>query len=133
MRTLHKSRYAVPGLTVNQTFALVMKQNGIPPCHTEYRFDPKRRWRFDFCFCGECGQCPSGARVAIELEGGTFIRGGMGAHNRGMAYSRDAEKRNEASLQGWIVLRFTIDMLERNQDYVFSSIRRALALRHERP
>ena len=58
-------------------------------------------WRFDFAWPNE--------KVAVELEGGTWIRG---AHTRGGHYRSDCEKYNFAQILGWKVLRFTGDMLE---------------------
>ena len=66
----------------------------------EYTFAPPRRWRFDFAW-------PE-ARVAVEVEGGTWDRG---RHTRGAGYAGDCAKYNAAVLGGWRVLRFTSDML----------------------
>jgi len=62
----------------------------------EYKFHPKRKWRFDFAW----PHC----RIAVEVEGGIWIRG---RHNRGAGYAKDTEKYNAAALMGWRVLRFT--------------------------
>lgn len=72
-----------------------MQANGLRPVR-EYRFHHERRWRFDFAFVPE--------RVAVEVQGGLFVNG---AHVRGIQYGRDAEKRNEAQLRGWIQLDVT--------------------------
>jgi very-short-patch-repair endonuclease len=50
-------------------------------------------------------------RLAIEVEGGTWAKGG-GRHNRGTGFEKDAEKYNTAALAGWIVLRFTGNMIK---------------------
>ena len=73
-----------------------------PPLEAEYRFAAPRRWRWDFCHVA--------SRVAIELDGGTWVRG---RHSRGSGQSADAEKANEAQLAGWLVIRLTADMLRR--------------------
>ena len=70
----------------------------------EVRFDDKRRWRFDFA------HVPS--KVAIEIEGGTWTHG---RHNRASGYSRDCEKYNAATAQGWRLFRLTSDMLTDEQ------------------
>ena len=73
----------------------------LPPPIREFRFNPKRRWRADFCY-KELG-------LIVEIEGGTWIRG---AHTRAARYSKDCEKYNWAAMHGWIVLRFTSDMVK---------------------
>lgn len=72
----------------------------MPETEREVRFDKKRRWRFDFTL---------GERVAIECNGGTWVRG---RHNRGSSIEKDYEKLNAAQAAGWIVLQFTSDMLD---------------------
>jgi hypothetical protein len=46
---------------------LHLKAAGIPDPEREYRFDAKRRWRFDFCWPEQ--------RLASEVEGGTWSGG----------------------------------------------------------
>lgn len=68
-------------------------QCGLPePCF-EYQFHPVRRWRFDLAWPEQ--------RVAVEVDGGIWIRGG---HNRGAQIKKDWEKRNEATAMGWQIL-----------------------------
>lgn len=64
----------------------------------EHRFDPKRRWRFDFAFPDQM--------VAVEIEGGVWTGG---RHTRGKGYAADLEKYNAAALAGWRVFRFTTE------------------------
>lgn len=71
-----------------------------PQLAGEYRFDDARRWRFD--------RAHVAARVAIELDGGTH---NGGRHVRGDGFTRDCEKLNAATAQGWAVFRLTSDML----------------------
>jgi len=68
---------------------------GIPAPEREYRFDPERRWRFDFAW--------PGLKVAVEIEGGVWIRG---RHVRPAGYLGDLEKYNRAVVLGWRVLRY---------------------------
>ena len=68
----------------------------LPPHHTEYRFDAFRRWRFDYAW-------PM-FKVALEVEGAIWTGG---RHTRGAGFLKDMEKYNEATLQGWRVLRCT--------------------------
>lgn len=71
----------------------------------EHFFHPTRRWRFDFAHLD--------ARVAIEIDGGTWING---RHNRAQGYRKDCEKLNAAAARGWLVFRFTPDMLLEDPD-----------------
>lgn len=74
---------------------------GGPEPRTQYHFHPTRKWRFDYAF--------PDAKIAIEVEGGTWINGG---HSRGGGQLKDREKFNAAGLLGWRVLRFTLDRRE---------------------
>lgn len=76
----------------------------------EYVFHPTRKWRFDWAIGHQevCGTFNAGLLIAIEYEGGVFTGGG---HTRGVIYSGNAEKYNEAALMGWTVLRFTAPMI----------------------
>lgn len=71
-----------------------------PGLEAEYRFDTQRHWRLD--------RAHLVARVAIELDGGTYSGG---RHTTGSGYARDCEKLNAATAQGWAVFRLTSDML----------------------
>ena len=57
-----------------------------------------RRWRFDFLIK------PDELKIAIEVEGGVFSGG---RHTRGVGFTSDIIKYNEALLMGFSVLRFT--------------------------
>lgn len=73
---------------------------GLPNPEREVVFAPPRRWRFDLAW-------PS-RKLAAEIEGGTWV---SGRHSRGAGMRKDAEKYNTAALAGWMVLRFTGDMV----------------------
>ena len=60
----------------------------------EYKFHPTRLWRFDYAF-------PI-AKIAIEVEGGIFIHG---RHNHPSGFIKDMEKYNQATLDGWKLIR----------------------------
>lgn len=62
----------------------------------EYRFSPRRKWRFDYAIPQH--------RVALEVEGGIWTRG---RHTRPKGFLGDIEKYNTATLMGWKVLRTT--------------------------
>lgn len=66
----------------------------------EFRFDAKRKWRFDFAFPDR--------KIGIEIEGGTWT---SGRHNRGAGYEKDLCKYNAAARSGWIILRYTTRMV----------------------
>jgi len=85
------------------TLALHMKAAGLNPV-SEFRFHPPRRWRFDFAFLDQ--------KIAVECEGGTWTGG---KHTRGKGFALDCEKYNQASLDGWTLLRFTGDQIRSGQ------------------
>lgn len=62
----------------------------------EYRFHPKRKWRFDYADVAH--------KIAVEIEGGIWSGG---RHTRGSGYAKDVEKYNEATKLGWRILRYT--------------------------
>ena len=70
-----------------------------PVC--EFKFHPKRKWKFDFAYPDKL--------LAIEVEGGTWIKG---RHTRGQGFENDCEKYNAAVMLGWKVLRYTGKMIE---------------------
>ena len=76
----------------------------LPAPAREYRFHPKRQWRFDFAW-------PI-YKVAVEVDGGIYSRG---RHVRGAGFERDVEKRNAAILAGWRVLHFTRSHIKTGQ------------------
>ena len=77
-------------------FTTWCERNGLPEPVYEHRFHAVREWRFDACW--------PAWRVALEVEGGVFLKGG-GRHNRGAGFRRDLEKYNAAVLEGWALYR----------------------------
>ena len=73
---------------------------GLPAPTREHRFDPARRWRFDFAW--------PGCMLALEVEGGTWA---TSRHTTGRGYEQDCEKYNAAAIAGWRVLRVTGTMI----------------------
>lgn len=67
----------------------------------EYRFDSKRKWRFDVAF--------PGVKLAVEIEGCVW---GYGRHNRAAGFLKDMEKYNKATEDCWGILRYTWDEVE---------------------
>jgi very-short-patch-repair endonuclease len=84
-----------------RALATLILWNKLAAPEHQYAFDPSRKWRFDAAW--------PVFRLAVEIDGGTFI---AGRHSRGAGYERDAEKLNAAVLAGWRVLRFTPHMIE---------------------
>jgi hypothetical protein len=67
----------------------------------EYVFAPPRKWRFDFAHID--------VKVAVEIDGGSFKPGG-GRHGQ----DGDREKLNMASALGWLVFRYSGQMMQAN-------------------
>jgi hypothetical protein len=90
-------------------FLLQCKAHKLPEPIQEYRFAPPRRWRFDFCWVGNARDFGSNNLIAMEIEGGLFIKGG---HSRGRSFIKNMEKYNQATLLGWRVFRFSPDEIK---------------------
>lgn len=80
----------------HESFAKVLVGLGIASPELEFRFDPTRRWRFDFAWPER--------KVALEVEGGAWTGG---RHTRGKGFLADIEKYNRAACLGWVLLRCT--------------------------
>jgi len=99
----------------------------------EFRFHPKRKFRFDVAFVDN--------KVAVEIEGGVYSywdydKEGRRYRRRGRhvtpsGYERDCEKYNLAATLGWRVLRYTPQMLKRNPAKYIAQIVNALELEDE--
>lgn len=101
-RTVLEAAIAEAGSEGERALETQLRQAGIP-FRREVRADPCRKWRFDFVV-----QAP-GRDIAVEVEGGTWSQG---RHTRGGGYAKDLEKYNAAGIYGWLVLRFTTEMVE---------------------
>ena len=88
-----KTKTTQPGSKLEAELLFQLRAVGLRP-DCQYRFHPERRWLLDFAW-------PE-AKVAVEVDGGIFVGG---AHTRGAGVLRDMEKRNEAAILGWLVLR----------------------------
>ena len=73
------------------------------PFVPEFRFDPERRWRFDWA----CERL----RLAVEVEGVTYFGKAVGRHQAAKGIENDMEKYNRAIELGWRVLRYSQRML----------------------
>ncbi len=70
------------------------EKHGFPPPTPEHVFVLHRGWKFDYAWVE--------SKVALELEGGTFMQG---RHSSGPGMRADMWKYNEAAIRGWLVLR----------------------------
>lgn len=66
----------------------------------EWRVCSDRRWRVDFAWPTK--------RLAVEIEGSTWSNG---RHTRGAGYAKDIEKYNRLARMGFVVLRYTTQMV----------------------
>lgn len=99
---------------LEDAFAAAWRIHGTGSLVTEFQFLDGRKFRFDFA--------NEAAKVAVELEGGVFGRGGKkcatcgqvsaGRHSRPMGFHGDCEKLNLAAAAGWRVFRFTTKHLK---------------------
>lgn len=97
-RTPNRSRK--PSQSMSDVFTVICKTDLKVVCVKEYRFHPKRKWRFDYAIPEH--------KIALEVEGGVWTGG---RHIRAQGFLGDMEKYNTATLMGWRVLRTTPDDL----------------------
>lgn len=84
-----------------EMFALHVRATKLPSPEREFRFDIKRRWRFDFAW--------PDAKFAVEIDGGLWVNG---RHSRAKGMMADMEKRNAAQALGWIVFHFAPEQVK---------------------
>ena len=80
-------------LSPSAKFEILWKSLGGWGLMREYKFADRRRFRFDYYHI---------ERVAIELEGGVWVRG---RHTRPSGFLNDMEKYNLAASMGILVFR----------------------------
>lgn len=95
-----KSRQRAKLPKITDIFTLICKTDLKVECVKEYKFHPKRRWRFDYAIPDH--------KIALEVEGGVWTGG---RHIRAQGFLGDMEKYNTATLMGWRVFRTTPDDL----------------------
>lgn len=83
-----------------ETFALQLRALKIADFEREYVFAKPRKFRFDFAWPDR--------KIGLEIEGGTW---GKSRHTTGSGYRADCVKYNFAASLGWLVYRFTTDMV----------------------
>lgn len=95
-----KSRQRAKTPQITDIFTVICKTDLKVECVKEYKFHPKRRWRFDYAIPDH--------KIALEVEGGVWTGG---RHIRAQGFLGDMEKYNTATLMGWRVFRTTPDDL----------------------
>ena len=80
------------------TWCYALKAMGIEYV-CEHQFHKVRKFKFDIAI--------PALKLAIEYEGIFKPQGGKSRHTTGAGYSKDCEKYNLATVQGWKVLRYT--------------------------
>ncbi len=103
---------------LEDTLAFQLQARKIRGYRREVEWHPRRNFRSDFLWPEE--------RVIVEVEGGQWTQG---RHQRGGGMERDAVKYNEASLMGFMVLRFVTGQVVRGE--AVDVIERALVQRRE--
>ena len=88
---------------------------GVDGWEQEYRFHESRRWRFDFAM--------PALKLAVECEG---HGGAKSRHTTYTGYEADAQKYNACQLDGWLLLRFTSNMIKSGE--ALRDIERALSV-----
>ena len=97
-------------------FLQILRNSNIRPLPVrEYRFDAKRKWRFDFAWPGEM--------LAVEVDGVVPTDLYRSYHQTETGYGRDCEKLNAAAAAGWMVLRCPTTWL---RDYAYFDILKGL-------
>jgi len=100
--TAKKSRQTAKKKKITDVFTVICKTDLKVECVKEYRFHPKRLWRFDYAIPAH--------KIALEVEGGVWTGG---RHVRAQGFLGDMEKYNTATLMGWRVFRTTPEELYR--------------------
>lgn len=80
------------------------------PFEQEVKLIPGRKFHFDFFI-------PT-TNIAIEIQGGVWSKLKMG-HNSGSGIKRDCEKSNLAQKYGYILFKFTSDMVRNGEAILF--------------
>ena len=103
------------GVARANAFRLACAVLRVPAPTPEFRFDPIRKWRFDWAW--------PDAKLALEVDGGIWVQG---RHSRGSGQVKEMEKFNAAAVAGWRVLRCTPNQIGDPRTAVL--VKRALGL-----
>lgn len=82
------------------TLAIHIRAKGLPAPAHEFRFHPRRLWRFDLSW--------PDYKLAVEVHGGVYSQG---RHTRGSGFTKDREKINAAIEMGWSVLEYSTEQV----------------------
>ena len=88
---------------LEETLALYLRVAGLPDPVKEHRFHHTRKWKFDFAYPDKM--------IGIECEGLTapWMKS---RHTTNDGFTKDCEKYNQAALDGWCVLRYTMPQIK---------------------
>lgn len=86
--------------------------------HSEYRFSPPRRYRWDFCH-------PQ-TKIAIEIQGGIWAA--KGGHTGGTGLLSDYEKFCFAAALGWRVFPLADSMIDEKHLHLIASAIRVVSV-----
>ncbi len=98
---------------LEDTLAFYIKAHKLPAPEREIQWHLTRKWAADFAWFS--------AKLMVEVEGGTWAQG---RHTRGQGFDNDCEKYNNATLDGWRVLRVTAKQIDNGEAVAW--IRKAL-------
>jgi hypothetical protein len=99
-KAVYRVKIQTAASPLEASLLLDIRAAGLPEPAREYRFHPVRKWRFDLAY--------PDLLIAVECEGGTYSGG---RHVKPQGFEGDCEKYDEAELMGWMVLRFTGNMI----------------------
>lgn len=91
----------------------------LPAPEREVMFHPRRKWRADFLWRAPLDSPLAG--VIAEVDGGQWASGG-GRHNR----DADRWKMSEGAARGWLILRFSGEMIASDPARCVELLRAAL-------
>lgn len=118
-----------PGFA-QEAFKRLCTAYGLPRPEPEWKFAPRRKWRFDWAW--------PYASVALEIDGGAFSSGKAcpacgrrptGRHTTGAGFLADQEKQNAATLAGWRVYHCCPRDVQTGK--IFTMLRRVFGLEAE--
>ena len=89
------------------------------PDSEQFQLASMPKYFFDFAYTAE--------KIIIECDGGENIP--LGGHGFGERFVRDRLKQNQATLEGWRILRFAGSQLSDNPQYCVDCVRTLLIIK----